>query len=73
MMILAQEKILIKHKSLFYHIHNKMMPIISGLPTEQIETKKLKNYLKNLKILAISKLKTMIKIKWFNHGEKINK
>ena len=49
------------------------MPIISGLPTKQIETKKLKNYLKNLKILAISKLKTMIKIKWFNHGEKINK
>jgi hypothetical protein len=60
---LAQEKILIKNKSLFYHIHNKMMLIISGPPIKQIERKKLKNHLKNLKILAKSKLKTMIKIK----------
>ena len=39
------------------------MPIISGLTTKHIERKKLKNRLKNLKILARSKLKTIIQIK----------
>jgi hypothetical protein len=60
---LAQEKNLVKNKSLFYYIHNKMMLIISDPPIKQIERKKLKNHLKNLKILAKSKLKTIIKIK----------